>query len=217
MAKLAVAELIPAFRLLRPMCRSLRQLLCLLTILGSALPAVAADKYVGRWVVNLEETQAVAVPFEKGGGGGSQWRPSVTIMGIPLPGSSKMPPMSNLAAKDPMVLNCAAMIIDREPSKMHLEYPGIGKETLRDGHYRGRDTEFGKKKIQQEYKTPERKVTKTWSIRKDGRLLVEVKIKTGSAKARTFRRVFDRAENLPPDDRQTSGPQAKDPQPEGSS
>ena len=32
-----------------------------------------------RWVVNVEETQAIAVPYEKGGGlGGSQWRPRFT-------------------------------------------------------------------------------------------------------------------------------------------
>jgi hypothetical protein len=155
--------------------------------------ATADDPYAGRWVVNVEETQAVAVPFEKGGGlGGSKWRPNITVMGVPLPGTQKMPPMSNLRAKDPMVLRAAAMIITAEQDRMRVEYPGVGKETLRKGHYRGRDTKFSKKGIRQKYKTPERRVTKVWSIRPDGRLLVEVQIKPVRDKVRTHRRVFER-------------------------
>lgn len=169
-----------------------------------ATAGLAGEPYAGRWVVNLEETQAVAVPFKKGSGlGGSNWRPNVTVMGLPVPGTSKMPPMSGLAAKDPHVLRCAAMIITSlSDSKWKIEYPGIGEETLRRGHYRGRDTKFGRKKVQQKYKTPERKVTKTWSIRPDGRLLVEVKIKRVNDKTQTYRRVFDKA---PLEEDSTSG------------
>ena len=67
-----------------------------------------------------------------------------------------------------------------------------GKETLRKGHYRGRDTEISKKRIRQKYETGERKVTKTWSMRDDGRLFVSVKINPKGDKARTYNRVFDR-------------------------
>ncbi|GIR64028.1 MAG: hypothetical protein CM15mP68_6940 [Pseudomonadota bacterium] len=54
---------------------------------------------------------------------------------------------------------------------------------LRAGHYRGRDSKWSRKKIEQKYKTSERKVSKKWSVRKDGRLLVEVSIKYKSQEA----------------------------------
>ena len=46
---------------------------------------------------------------------------------------------------------------------------------------------------------PERTVTKTWTMRDDGRLLVAVKINPRNDSARTFKRVFDRvADDAPP-------------------
>jgi hypothetical protein len=61
------------------------------------------------------------------------------------------------------------------------------------GDFRGRKTTWSLSKIQQKYKTTERKVQKKWSIRADGRLLVEVEIKPKGGKKRTLSRVFDRA------------------------
>jgi len=168
-----------------------------IVFLASCLPAAASEGYAGQWVVNLEETQAVAIPYAKGGSlDGSNWRPNVSIMGIPLPGSQKMRPMSNLRANEPKVLRCSSMVVTLQLNKIELEYPGIGEETVRNGHYRGRDGKFKKLFFEQKYKTPERKVTKNWSMRDDGRLLVEVTIKPVNDKKRIYRRVFDRAESL---------------------
>jgi hypothetical protein len=170
---------------------------CVIVFLASCLPAAASEGYAGQWVVNLEETQAVAIPYAKGGSlDGANWRPNVSIMGIPLPGSQKMRPMSNLRANEPKVLRCASMVVTLQLNKIELEYPGIGEETVRNGHYRGRDGKFKKLFFEQKYKTPERKVTKNWSMRDDGRLLVEVTIKPVNDKKRIYRRVFDRAESL---------------------
>jgi hypothetical protein len=88
------------------------------------------------------------------------------------------------------------MTISSSADRIELFYPDLDpmeqRETLRAGHYRGRDSKWSRKRMQQKYKTSERKVSKKWSMRKDGRLLVEVTIKHKKAKKLTFSRVFDR-------------------------
>jgi hypothetical protein len=82
--------------------------------------------------------------------------------------------------------------------KVKLLYDNGNTETLRQGEYRGRTTTLSKNKIEQKYKTTERRVRKTWSLREDGRLLVAVRIKYEGDKARTYSRVFDRVvDNTP--------------------
>ena len=153
---------------------------------------------VGRWTINQEETQAVTEPYDEGSGlSGTNSTPYVVVMGVPVPTSrSRGQAMSSLPSKDPKVLRCSTMEIDEQSGKIRLSYSDLGNETLRQGHYRGRDSKWDKTSIEQQYKTTERKVTKTWSMRKDGRLLVEVKIKPNGDKTRTFRRVFDRTKTL---------------------
>ncbi len=166
-----------------------------LCILSLSLPS-AASVFDGHWVINHEETDKVAVPFKEGSGtAGNQFRPQVSVgMGLPLPQRFKQAPMSNLSPKDPAVLRCNSMEITTEGKKTRLVYDTTEKETLHSGHYRGRDTKKSKKKIEQKYKTPDRKVTKTWTMRDDGRLLVSVKLNPTRDKARRFNRVFDRVD-----------------------
>ena len=95
-------------------------------------------------------------------------------MGIPLPGSGSRSASghSPLTAKQPEVLRCKNMSIAVAGQTINLLYPDLDpseqNETLRAGHYRGRDSKWSRKKIEQKYKTSERKVSKKWSVRKDG-------------------------------------------------
>ena len=125
-------------------------------------------------------------------------RAQISVMGIPLPGGggSARSGHSPLTAKQPEILRCKTMTISEGDNQIELFYPDLDpleqREIVRAGHFRGRDSKWNRKRLQQKYKTSERRVSKKWSVRKDGRLLVEVAIKHKKAKKQTFRGVFDR-------------------------
>lgn len=152
-----------------------------------------SPSFSGDWRINLEETDKVAVKYKDGSGmKGGNFKPTISVMGLPLPSSMRQGPMSGLRAKDPQVLTCTDMRIAIEEEQVALVYDGSGDENLKKGSYRGRTAKWNKKKIEQKYKTSERSVKKTWTLRADGRLLVSVKINPRGDSARTFNRVFDR-------------------------
>ncbi|MDA8703558.1 hypothetical protein N9M30_06350 [Pseudomonadales bacterium] len=159
-----------------------------------------AEKYAGDWVVNVEETDLLREELdEKPTVLAGPGKVSISVLGLPIPtGRSKVGPQSPLSAADPALLRSRTMSISVAANKISIQYPEVGgkdaKEVLRKGHYRGRDSKWSHKKIEQKYKTTERKVTKTWSIRGDGRLLAVVTIKNPGSKKRTFSRVFDRTQ-----------------------
>jgi len=165
-------------------------------ILGLALGSQswAESKFPGQWRINLGETDKVSVKYEEGSGiqGGGRFTPTVSVMGLPMPKTYKQGPMSRLSSKDPHVLRCTNMVIQVEKKKVALVYDDSEKETLVKGDYRGRTAKWSRSKIEQSYKTTERSVRKTWTLRPDGRLEVAVKIKPRGDKARTYNRVFDR-------------------------
>ncbi len=169
-------------------------LLTCLLFLASPL-AYSSSPFAGNWKLNLEESDKVSISYEEGSGAGRAkilQNISMTVMGLPLPTRTRTPSQSRMAPKNPDVLLCTYMRIDPADKKLKVTYDEEKSETLRKGHYRGRDSVWSKKKIEQKYKTPDRKVTKTWTLRDDGRLLVEVKINPPKDKSRTYSRVFDR-------------------------
>lgn len=167
-----------------------------ITALAGSVPAAAdARVLAGKWALNLEESDKVSISYDEGSGAGRSkvlQNISMTVMGLPLPSRTRTPSQSRMAPKNPTVLVSNLMQIEPAGEQIRVTYDEEKKEVLRKGHYRGRDTSWSKKKIRQRYKTPDRKVTKTWTMRSDGRLLVEVKINPPKDKSRTYRRVFDR-------------------------
>ena len=170
--------------------------LLIFTLLLTSSPAWAVDKFAGAWQLNLEESDKVAIRYEDGSGAGNAKifnNMSVNVGGLPLPTlNRRTPAQSRMAPKSPDVLLCNQMTIDPAKDRITVVYDENKKEQLRKGHYRGRDSKWNRKLIEQKYKTPDRKVTKTWTIRPDGRLLVEVKLNPPKDRSRTYRRVFDR-------------------------
>jgi hypothetical protein len=176
-----------------------------LMLLSSPLSAAGsvdkiAASFAGAWVLNLEETDLLREELDEkptliqGPG-----RVQVSVMGLPIPtGRSKLSSQSPLSATDPAVLRSKTLAITIKADTVLMQYSELSgtdaKEIVRRGHYRGRDSKWSTKKITQKYKTTERKVTKTWSIRSDKRLLAVVTIKNPGSKKRTFSRVFDRAQ-----------------------
>ncbi len=180
--------------------KSMKHLAILLLLLGSAASYAKDSPFAGSWQLNLEESDKVSESYEEGSGAGRAkifQNINMTVMGLPLPRSTRTPSQSRMPPKNPSVLLCNQMDIEIDNKRVNLVYDSNDKESLRRGHYRGRNSTWSKKKIKQDYKTPEREVTKTWRIRKDGRLLVEVKINPPKDRSRTFRRVFDRVATPP--------------------
>ena len=184
-----------------------RSLMCIkkisftLALLLVCLPCITlANPMSGDWRINLEETDKLSVDFKDGSGIQGRYRgaTNISIMGLPLPSRAKAAPMSKLAAKDPAVLTCTEMTLSVGNRSASLTYDNGRKETLREGEYRGRTASLSPKKIEQRYKTTERTVRKTWTLRSDGRLLVAVKVKYQGDKARTYQRVFDRVDRQEP-------------------
>ena len=167
-------------------------LLSLVTTLFLSASAYPISAYEGAWVINQKETAALREPYKDNSRKrGSKFKPQISVGGLPMPGSNSQRAMSRLAAQSPMVLRSTKMIIAFEGDQISIQYPTIGKETLYKGEYRGRKTKWSSKQIKQTYKTTERRVTKTWSINKEGRLLVVVKIKPNESKQVITRVVFD--------------------------
>ena len=174
----------------------------LFLLLCAAATNVAAKQppvYSGTWVLNQAETELLRDDLdEKTLKIPTAGRAQISVMGIPLPGGggSTRSGHSPLTAKQPEILRCKTMTISEGDNQIELFYPDLDpleqREIVRAGHFRGRDSKWNRKRLQQKYKTSERRVSKKWSVRKDGRLLIEVAIKHKKAKKQTFRRVFDR-------------------------
>ncbi len=164
------------------------------------IAAKPAPVYTGTWVLNEAETELLRDDLdEKTIKIPTAGRTQISVMGIPLPGGgggNARSGHSPLTAKQPEILRSKTVTISEEQNRVELFYPDLDpleqKETVRAGHYRGRDSKWNQRRLQQKYKTSERSVSKKWTVRKDGRLLVEVAIKHKKAKKQTFRRVFDR-------------------------
>ena len=165
---------------------------------SGALAAGPPEWLLGQWTLNSELTHEQA-PKESGGGFDSIGAmPSVSVSGIPIPfpgGSSGAPVGGNAA--DPKVLRCDAMFIEMHDGKVHFNYSGAGEETMKPGNDQGRKTKWSSSKLSQNYATSSRKVRKTYELKRDGTLLVKVKLSPNRGKSVTHVRIFDRNEPNP--------------------
>ena len=62
------------------------------------------------------------------------------------------------------------------------------------GNVQGTKTRWNQRKLTTRYATTSRKVSRTFEIQQDGRLLVTVKLDPNRAKAAVHKRVFDRVQ-----------------------
>ena len=179
-----------------------RSRLALFTVIvttGLAIPVSAGDaRFAGSWQLNATESDVLREDLDEHTGLiNNPGRLSGSIMGMPIPGGKpKNRSHSPLRAKDPAVLRVRFMEIDITSDSVQLTFPELtgfeASDSMVIGEFRGRKTSFSPYKIRQSYKTTERRVKKLFSIRPDGRLLVQVEIKPKGAKRRVLSRVFDR-------------------------
>lgn len=189
----------------------LMRTLFLLFSLFLASPALAGGResaITGTWIINHELTEEITPDFDKGslfdGLGGGQ--ASVSVMGVPLPRNEPAERTSIGSPRDPDVLSCLEMILQENGDRMIATYQQVGEEEFIRGEFRGRTSNWTHKSLVQNYKTTERKVSKTYAIRSDGRLLVTVVVKPKKDKKRVYKRVFERATA---DSEQAKGPPEK--------
>ena len=176
--------------------RVMRTIIHVVTFLFASLALAGGREsaITGTWIINHELTEEIAPDFDKGGlfdglGGGQV---SVSVMGMPVPRNEPAPRTSIGSPRDPDVLSCLEMILQENGDRMVATYQEVGEEEFIRGDFRGRTSNWTHKSLVQNYKTTERKVSKTYEIRSDGRLLVTVVVKPKKDKKRVYKRVFER-------------------------
>ncbi|MDH3642325.1 MAG: hypothetical protein OES38_09530 [Gammaproteobacteria bacterium] len=149
---------------------------------------------IGDWRLNNELTSEVQPRGKDTHSGGlNSVRPSISVGGIPLPtGGGSQGEFSNAPAHDPKVLRCAELTIEHEGEAIRFTYQGAGGETLKPGNVQGTRTRIADRKLTSSYQTTTRKVSKTFELRDDGRLLVTVKLNPKRGATVVHKRVFDR-------------------------
>lgn len=154
------------------------------------------SKLAGTWTVNVQLSQA-AQPDNANArwyeGLSGNFSTSVSVGGIPVPvGGNNPTPEGTGGIPNPDMLRCQSFTIEITGDDMFLTYAEVGKEHLRQGHYRGRRNKWTNTNLSTNYESTSRKVTRTLEVQKDGRLMMSVKINPKKGKTRRFVRIFDR-------------------------
>ncbi|MDP6375790.1 MAG: hypothetical protein QF921_12820 [Pseudomonadales bacterium] len=169
--------------------------LAVLLSLPLALSAADEPIFLGIWTVNPDlsaevQPEAAGVRWWEGLG---KFSANTNIGGIPVPIGGSAQPGSDNTPPNPDMLRCQVMKIARaSASELLLTYVDVDKEKIRKGRYRGTHSQWSSKKLSSNYESTSRKVKRTLEVRKDGRLLMTVKLNPNKGKTRVFKRVFDR-------------------------
>lgn len=167
-----------------------------LAALLSGWATAATPGIIGNWLLNNEltsEAQPEGKETHRFGGIGGSVRPSISVGGIPLPtGGGSQGEVSSAPTRDPKVLSCAELSIEHVGDDILLTYQGVGSESLTPGKVQGTRTRFSDRKLTSSYVTTTRKVSKTFELRSDDRLLVTVKLNPKQGSTVVHKRVFDR-------------------------
>lgn len=163
-------------------------------LVGAAAHGADAELH-GRWVLNHELTR------EEQPDGPEQRsllsrlpQATVSVSGMPLPsvGGGDPPPVPG-NPRDPKVLRCGELTIEPAGDRLRLNYDRLGSETLERGNDQGLISRWSKRKLTTRYETTSRKVSQVYQIRRDGRLLVTVRLNPNQGPTVVHKRVFDPA------------------------
>jgi hypothetical protein len=164
-----------------------------------ALPAFAKpSRLEGTWLLN----QALTAEAQPELRTRSSWfdklpKPTISVGGLPLPRAGKeTPPVPSGSATDPKVLRTSRLAIAAAGDALRLDFEatdGQASETLVRGNQQGLVSRWNATRLTSSYETLSRKVTQTFEVRKDGRLLVTVRLAPNGGSALVYKRVFDPA------------------------
>lgn len=170
--------------------------LALLTLTPPALGK--PSKLEGHWVLNPALT-AEAQPEQPPSSSRTDNlpRPHISVGGMPLPRpDGGGPPVPSGSAADPKVLRSNELTITAAADDLRLEFSGAAgasSETLVQGNQQGLVSRWNATRLTSRYETLSRKVSQTFEVRKDGRLLVTVRLDPNDGRAVVYKRVFDPA------------------------
>lgn len=172
---------------------TLLTLLALVTI----TPSAAAAGLSGRWLLNHELTNAEQPdgPEIRKGLFSRMPRTSVSVGGVPLPGTGSgggLPSVSG-SAQEPKVLRATELTIEPLGDALHVSYAQVGSDTLKRGNDQGLVSRWNDRRLSTRYETTSRKVSQEFEVRRDGRLLVTVKLDPNEGATVIHKRVFDPA------------------------
>lgn len=171
----------------------------ILTAILVALTANAAareSQLTGRWVLNHELTRE-AQPDDPAQRDllGNLPRTSVSVGGVPLPrsGGAQLPRAGS--PRDPTILQSATLTISApDDDRLQLTFDGDQRETLKRGNDQGLTSRWSARKLTSRYQTTSRTVSQVYELRRDGRLLVTVKLNPKQGPTLVHKRVFERAD-----------------------
>lgn len=172
-------------------------------LLASAVPAAASTDaastgagLAGRWAVNDALTRELQPP-DRGPATASRGlpRPSISVGGMPIPGTTPSAPAGvGGSAPDPMVLRCTELTLAPAGDAVTLTFHGVGSDRLQRGRHQGVVSRWSERKLTTHYDTTSRRVSQTFEVDRDDRLLVTVKLNPKQGKTLVHKRVFDRLE-----------------------
>jgi hypothetical protein len=171
-------------------------LAALLATLMAADVHAAESHLTGRWMLNHELTREVQPddPAQRDLLGNLP-RTSVSVGGIPLPrtGGDELPRAGS--GRDPTVLHSASLAIsEADDDRLRLVYDGGQSDTLERGNDQGLVSRWSARKLTTRYQTTSRTVSQVYELRRDGTLLVTVKLNPKQGPTLVHKRVFERGD-----------------------
>lgn len=171
--------------------------ICMSLLLAGAAAAGhgATAPLAGEWILNHELSREVQPDGpEQSGLLNRLPNASISVGGMPLPsvGGGRPPPVPG-NPRDPKVLRSTELRIEPAGEALRLDFGAAGSDTLQRGNDQGLVSRWSKRKLTSRYETTSRKVSQTYEVRRDGRLLVTVRLKPNQGPAVVHKRVFDPA------------------------
>lgn len=166
-----------------------------LLLLLATTTTAAASELPGRWVLSPELTHEAQPdgPQQKSGVFEKLPNASVSVGGMPIPGTGTAAlPSAPGNARDPRVLRASTLAIEDHDDTLRIDYGESGSETLKRGNDQGLVSRWSRRKLTTRYETSSRKVSQSYEVRRDGTLLVTVKLNPNDSAAVVHRRVFQR-------------------------
>jgi len=165
-----------------------------IALLGVAAAQADDRALTGRWKLSPELTRAEQPegPETRKGLFSRMPRTSVSVGGVPLPGGGNGLPQVAGNPQDPDVLRAPELVIEPVGDDLQLTFVGVGSTTLERGNDRGLVSRWDRDRLTSRDETTSRKVSQEYEVRRDGTLLVTVKLNPNQGATTIHKRVFEK-------------------------
>jgi hypothetical protein len=167
-----------------------------MALLGAAAAQAGDRELTGRWKLSPELTRAEQPdgPETRKGLFSRMPRTSVSVGGVPLPGTGGGNGLPQVAGnpQDPDVLRAPELVIEPVGDDLQLTFVGVGSTTLERGNHLGLVSRWDRDRLTSRYETTSRKVSQEYEVRRDGTLLVTVKLNPNQGATTIHKRVFEK-------------------------